>query len=277
MKTLREKMLQEMQRCNYSPRTIASYICAISSLSKHCHQSPDKISLDQVKSFLHHSITNGCSVSYVNQAISAVKLLHEGVLRRKWGPLSIKRPKREKRLPIILSQQEAKAVVIALDNIKHSAILTLGYSAGLRISEVIGLKVSHIDSKRMQVRVVGAKGRKDRYTILSNTALNLLRKYYKRYHPTEWLFEGHSSGKSQYSPTSIGKIIKKACIKARINKAVTYHTLRHCFATHLLEQNTSLQIIQQLLGHSNIGTTSTYLHVQQHSLDKVVSPMDFEP
>lgn len=277
MKTLREKMLHEMQRRNYSPRTIETYISSIVSLSKHYNKSPDKISLDQVKSYLHHSIMiKGYSTALVNQTISAVKILHKDILKKRWDSLSIIRPKREKRLPVVLSPKEVKAIVNAPVNIKHRAILSLGYSAGLRISEVINLKVEHIDSQRMQIRVVGGKGRKDRNTLLSTSTLELLRGYYKCYHPKHWLIEGHSYGLGQYSTSSIRQVLKRAQIKAGIDKAVTYHTLRHCFATHLLEQGTSLQIIKYLLGHASISTTGVYLHVQQYSLDKVVSPMDID-
>ena len=125
----------------------------------------------------------------------------------------------------------------------------------------------------MQIRVVGAKGKKDRYTLLSKSTLDLLRNYYKVYQPKDWLFSGMKPT-SQYSTTSIQKIIKRACDKTKINKKISYHTLRHCFATHLLEQGTSIQIIQQLLGHAHISTTSRYLHFQQYRLDQVISPMD---
>lgn len=273
MKTLREKLLQEMQFRNYSPRTIATYLSCLTGLSKHYKKSPDKIDLERVKAFLHHSVIKGCSVSYVNQTISAVRVLHEGVLKRKWEPLSIKRPRREKKLPVILSQQEVKSIVNTLSNVKHRAVLNLGYSGGLRISEVIDLKVEHIDSKRMQIRIVGAKGKKDRYTLLSKSTLDLLRDYYKVYQPKDWLFYGLNPTK-QYSKTSINKVLVKACTRAKVSKTVTYHTLRHCFATHLLEQGTNIQLIQQLLGHAHISTTSRYLHVQQYRLDQVVSPMD---
>jgi integrase/recombinase XerD len=273
MKKLRERLLQEMQFRNYSPRTIATYLSCLTRLSKHYKESPDKIDLEKVKTFLHYSVINGCSVSFVNQTISAVRLLHEGVLQTKWEPLSIKRPRKEKKLPVILSQQEVKSIVTILSNLKHKSILNLGYSGGLRIGEVINLKVDHIDSKRMQIRIVGGKGKKDRYTVLSHSTLNLLRDYYKVYQPKDWLFYGYNAGK-QYSTSSINKVLARACNKANISKTVTYHTLRHCFATHLLEQGTSIQIIQQLLGHAHISTTTMYLHVQQYKLDQVISPMD---
>lgn len=277
MKTLREEVLQEMQRRNYSGRTIKTYLSCISSLSKYYNQSPDKIDLDQVKAYLHHAITEqGCSVSLVNQTISAVKILHTDILKNEWTPMSIIRPKREKRLPVILSRQEVLAILGAAGNLKHQSILTLGYSSGLRISEVINLQLSHIDSARMQVRVVGSKGRKDRNTVLSSSALTLLRNYYRADRPQYWLFEGRSGKNRQYSTSSIRKVLERASVKAGINKAVTYHSLRHCFATHLLEQGTSLQVIQSLLGHAHISTTNTYLHVRQYNLDQVVSPMDHQ-
>ena len=264
-----------MQRRNYSPRTITTYTSCVARLSKHYNLSPDKISLDQIKAYLHHLIIHdGCSISLVNQTINGVKLLHKDVLGLKWDPVSIIRPKREKRLPVVLSPQEVKAIVNAPANLKHRAILFLGYSAGLRISEVINLQIDHIDSQRMQIRVVGGKGRKDRNTLLSSSTLVLLREYYKCYKPQHWLFNGQGPALCQYSTRSIGAFLKRIRIKVGLNKAVTFHTLRHCFATHLLEQGTSLQIIKYLLGHAYISTTGVYLHVQQYSLDKVVSPMD---
>lgn len=158
-------------------------------------------------------------------------------------------------------------------NIKHRTILYLGYSAGLRIGEVLNLKAEDIDSKRMLIRIVSGKGKKDRYTILSNDTLLLLRKYFQLYRPKHQLFEGQFPN-SKYTSSSINKILRRARNKAGITKRVTFHTLRHSFATHLLEQGTNLQIIQRLLGHSNISTTNQYLHVRQYTLDKVVSPMD---
>jgi integrase/recombinase XerD len=275
MKTLRERMLQEMELRNYSPRTIATYLSCLSGLSKHYGKSPDLLSIDQIKSFLHHRVFDqGYSSIYVNQTISAVKILHQDILNRKWVPLQFIRPKREKRLPVILSREEAKSIVNAPVNLKHKSILTLGYSSGLRISEVINLQVGDIDSSRMQINVRGGKGKKDRNTILSASALVLLRQYYQQYRPEGWLFAGQKGGLSQYSGSSIRKVLERAKLKAGVDKPATYHTLRHCFATHLLEQGTNLQIIQRLLGHASLRTTCTYLHVQSYQLDQVTSPMD---
>ena len=275
MKPLQERMLHEMQRRNYSTRTIGSYQICLKNLSGYYQLPLDKISIEQVKAYLHHYIIEkNCSVSFVNQTISAVKILHHDVLKTGWNALDIKRPKRPKQLPVVLSKQEALAIVHALENIKHKAILMIGYSAGLRIGEVINLKAQHIDSKRMQIRIVGGKGRKDRNTILSQTTLEVLRQYYKTYRPKQWLFEGWGPIGSQYSTTSISSVLHKACRVAGVKKKITFHTLRHSFATHLLEQGTSIYVIQRLLGHSHISTSSMYVHVQQHCLDQVTSPMD---
>ena len=276
MKPLRKKMLQEMQLRNYSSRTIQSYLSSLTYLAKYYGRSPAEITTAELKTYLHYCITERkASVSFVNQAISALKILHVNVLGKKWDDMLIKRPRREKKLPVILSHQEVKTVIEVTINIKHKAILMLGYSAGLRVGEVIGLRIQDIDSKRMQVRVHLGKGKKDRNTILSPTTLKVLRIYYKACQPQYWLFESYIPGKP-YSTNSINKIIKRSSKKASINKPISFHTLRHCFATHLLEQGVSLQIIQQLLGHSSIRTTSVYLHVQQYSIDKVVSPIDFK-
>ena len=150
----------------------------------------------------------------------------------------------------------------------------LAYSSGLRIGEIINLKLQDIDSNRMQVRISRGKGKKDRYTILSGSTLALLRRYYSYYRPRYWLFEGPMF--KQYSTSSIQKIFKRSCKKIKLNKAVYFHCLRHSFATHLLEQGVNIQILQHLLGHSNPKTTCVYLHVQQYSLDKVTSPLDYQ-
>jgi len=279
MKTLRERMTQEMRIQNYSERTIACYLSSISSLSKFHKTTPDNIDIPMLKDYLHNGITiKGLSNTFINQTISAYKILTTQILYQKWDPFVIKRPKSIKKLPVILSVAEAVSVVKVLENLKHKAVLHLGYSAGLRISEVVNLKVEDVDSSRMQIRVVNAKGCKDRNVILSPTTLTLLRKYYKLYKPKKWLFEGGFSvkGNRQYSHTSIRKVLTKACLKSGITKHITFHTLRHSFATHLLENGTQIQLIQKLLGHTNLKTTFLYLHLQEYQLQEVESPLDFK-
>ena len=275
MSKLRNELLQEMQYRNYSPRTIGSYLSCLSKLSIHFDQCPSKISIDQIKSYLHYYVSKKkASTSFVNQTISVLKLLHVSILKREWDPMTIARPRREKRLPVVLSREEISQMLAATYNLKHRSILMLAYSSGLRIGEVINLKLQDIDSNRMQVRISMGKGKKDRYTILSGSTLKLLRQYYTYYQPRHWLFEGPMF--KQYSTSSIQKIFKRSCKKINLNKAVYFHCLRHSFATHLLEQGVSIQILQHLLGHSNPKTTCVYLHVQQYSLDKVTSPLDYQ-
>jgi site-specific recombinase XerD len=275
MSKLRKKYLQEMQRRNYSPRTIKTYESCLVSLSAYYNQSPDKISIEQIKKYLYYRITETkSSAVLVNQTISAVKILHQGVLGLAWEPVKLIRPRREKRLPIVLSRQEIKQILLVTENIKHKAILTLAYSSGLRMSELLNLRIEDVHSNRMQIKVCLGKGNKDRCTILSEITLELLRYYYKLYRPKYWLFEGTMNKK--YSSSSVRKIFKKACKKAEINKHICFHSLRHSFATHLLEQGVSIQIIQRLLGHSTPKTTCIYLHIQQYSLDKIKSPIDYE-
>lgn len=276
MKTLREQYLQEMQIRNYSQSTIRSYISSLSNLSKHFNQSLDTITISQVKDYLQYIIVNNqASVSVVNQTISAYKILNQGVLGLEWSPLKLIRPRNEKRVPIILSRAEISSILENTTNLKHKSILSLLYSSGLRIGELQNLKITDIDSDRMQLLIRKGKGNKDRFAILSKTSLHLLRKYYKVYKPNVLLFEGQNKNKN-YSQTSIRKTLQKACKLSGITKKVYPHCLRHSFATHLLEQGVNIQIIQQLLGHSHVKTTNFYLHVQKYSLDKVQSPLDYE-
>jgi len=232
------------------------------------------ITSEQLKEYLHICISEkNCSVSYINQTIGAFKILHKDILGRDWDSLKIKRPRRETKLPVILSKQEVKKIIEAPRNIKHRAILSLTYSSGLRKSEVINLKPRDIDSDRMQIRVVGGKGKKTRYTILSAQILEQLRIYYKLYKPSNYLFEGQKKG-MPISDTTISAIFNQSLKKTGIKKLATFHTLRHCFATHMLEQGINLRVIQMLLGHNSLKTTSVYLHVSNVDLNNIKSPLD---
>ena len=184
----------------------------------------------------------------------------------------IERPRKEKKLPKVLSMQEVRDLIDATNNMKHRCILSLLYSAGLRRSELINLKPLDIDSERMIIKINNAKGKKDRYTLLATATLNDLRIYYKQYRPQGYLIEGRN--KAQYSPTSISKIITNAAFTAGIKKNVTPHTLRHSFATHLLENGTDLRYIQILLGHSSTKTTEIYTHVATKNFISIKNPLD---
>jgi site-specific recombinase XerD len=235
--------------------------------------SVDELSADQVKDFLQYSITGrNLSVSYINQVISAVKILQKDVLGRDWESIRIKRPRRIKKLPVVLSKEEVKSMIDTTRNLKHRTMLAVIYSAGLRISELISLRPADIDSDRKQIRVLG-KGNKYRYTLLSQNALDMLRMYWRAYKPAQYLFEGHIKGQP-VSRSTIQQVFRHACRKTGINKPASVHSLRHSFATHLLEGGVNLKIIQSLLGHSSLRTTSIYLHVTRFDPSSVKSPFD---
>ncbi len=189
----------------------------------------------------------------------------------------VDRPIREKTLPIVCSEEEIVALFKAVTNVKYRAILMTIYSAGLRISELINLRIKDIDSERMQIRVEQSKGKKDRYTLLSNRTLLILREYIKKERPHYYLFEGQESNAvkpMKYSTTSISAILKAAVSKTTIKKKITVHTLRHSFATHLLERGTDIRYIQSLLGHESPKTTQIYTHITTKGFDQIISPLD---
>ena len=262
-----------MQSRNYSSRSIGTYMHMLNDLEEYHNISIDEVSIDQVKDFLQYCIAErNFSTSYVNQVISAVKILQKDVLGKEWDPIKIKRPRRPKKLPVVLSKEEVKSMIETTRNLKHRAILAMIYSAGLRISEVTYLRPSDIDSDRRQVRVLG-KGNKYRYTLLSENSLDMLRIYWRAYKPVQYLFEGQKQGQP-ISRESIQSIFRQACKRTRINKPASVHSLRHSFATHLLESGVNLKIIQSLLGHSSLRTTSIYLHVTRFDLASIRSPFD---
>jgi site-specific recombinase XerD len=202
-----------------------------------------------------------------------VKLLYKEVLPKSDINMSIPRPKKDSKLPSVLSQSEVIQILQATSNEKHKTILFLIYSAGLRVGEVVRLKPEDIESSRMLVRVKKGKGSKDRYTLLSQIALEQLRKYYKLYKPEIWLFPGGKEG-DHITERTVQRVFEACCTKARINKEVSVHTLRHSFATHLLESGVDLRYIQELLGHASTKTTEIYTHVTQKNISEILSPLD---
>ena len=223
--------------------------------------------------FISHFVNEkNISSSYQRQIIGALKLFYLEIYKREISVNYLQVKQREKVVPVVLSIKEVNSIINALHNIKHRAIITLVYSSGLRIGELINLKKSDIDSERMTVYIKGGKGKKDRYTVLSQKALELLRLYYLQYKPRDFLFEGQNGGK--YSSESCGQFFREAIIRAGIKKKVTLHSLRHSFATHLLEHGVSITHIQKLLGHSNINTTLIYTHITDVSIRNIKSPLD---
>lgn len=219
---------------------------------------------------IHHNREVVCRQ---NQYISAIKFYYEKVLGFDRFILGIDRPRKESRLPNVLTKEEVKSIIQQCSNLKHKCILSLIYSAGLRRSELINLRINDIISDQHLIRIRGAKNKKDRVSLLSEPLLNILRNYYQQYKPQQWLFEGRGL-KSKYSTTSIASILREASQKAKIKKKVSPHILRHSFATHLLEQGTDIRYIQELLGHKSSKTTEIYTHVSNRDFRQIKNPLD---
>ena len=269
-----ETYLAKLRELRYSTNTIDSYTFMFKEFINYY---PDKelgdITEEEIVGYLQYLVTERkISTSYQNQAINAIKFYYERVLGGRRKVYLIERPRDEKFLPEVLSQEEVTALLNAIDNLKHKAVLMTIYSGGLRISELINLKIKDIDSNRMQIRIEQGKGKKDRYTLLGQKTLEVLRSYVKQYQPREWLFEGVNYG--PFSETSIKKALKTALERTKITKHVTPHTLRHSFATHLLESGTDLRYIQSLLGHQSTKTTEIYTHITVKGFDQIKNPLD---
>lgn len=263
-------MLQEMELRNYSQRSIENYLSVLSLLSRHYNSSPDELSTDQVKQYAHYLIhKKGYSVSSINQLISAWRILQVDVLGNNLEEIKIKRPRREKRIPQVLSVIEIEQLINQISNAKHKMLVTFMYSTGIRLSELIHFKIENIDSSRLRIRIVKGKGNKSREIPISAHLLAQLRLYYKQFRPKVYLFESGTTG-GVYADTSIRNIIKQSAKKAGISKNISSHTLRHSYATHLLEKGVNLKRLQLLLGHNAMKTTSIYLHLAE--TDNVTLP-----
>jgi site-specific recombinase XerD len=264
---------KELQSRKYSRKTIKSYIYYNKEFHAFCGKTPDQVDARDLLNYLSYlTEQRGYRAASVNIAISALKFYYGRILRKSFI-LEKKRPKKDKNLPKVLSRDEIIRVLNALTNVKHRVILYLVYSGGLRVSEVTRLKREDIDNVRKVIYIRLAKGRKDRYTLLSDTAFQLLLKYLAAYKPVKWLFAGQCPSQP-VSIRSVEKIFKNACKKAGILKDVSIHCLRHSFATHLLENGTDLRYIQELLGHANSKTTEIYTHVAKRDFLKITSPLD---
>ena len=271
MSDLRTKMQDYMELKGYSSKTVGSYIQSVAKYCEYYGKHPKDLNSEHIMNYLLHlkRDRNLSSVS-VNQAYSGLKIFYTQVLKRDWET-SIPRSKRVSKLPNVLSREEVGAILEAKTNIKHRVILKLLYSTGMRISEICNLKLEDIDSKRMLIRVNQGKGKKDRLTILSKHILKELREYYLFYRPKKWLFEGYYC--KPYSTRSLQNVFKHAKKKAGISSKCSCHTLRHSFATHLLESGVDIFNIKELLGHSSIKSTMVYLHVSTKHIQNIVDPL----
>lgn len=274
MTPLRRRMIEDMKLKNLAPRTIEIYTGRVVAFARHFGRSPDALGREEVRSFLLHLVQEKhVSWSVYNQTVAALRFLYEVTLDRQGVMVRVPCPKQPKRLPTVLSLEETARFFAAVLSIKHRAILMTAYAAGLRISEVVALRVDDIDSQRMVLRVRQGKGRKDRNVMLSPRLLALLREYWKVARPAEWLFPGEIPGR----PITVGtvhRICVQAAHAAGLGKHVTIHTLRHSFATHLLEAGTDIRTIQLLLGHRNLKTTAIYAHVAPTAVEATPSPFD---
>jgi len=277
MGILRTRMEQDLVVRGRSVHTCRAYLRVITDLARYHHRSPDQLSDREVQQYVLYLIEERhFAWASCRQAAGALRFFYEVTLGRKRSEFCIPLPKVGKRLPQILSREEVARVINGTANLKHRVLLMTTYGAGLRVSEVVQVRVSDIDSQRMLIRVEQGKGKKDRYTLLSPRLLVELRHYYRVYRPTEWLFT-HRRRPVPLDPRSAARIYQAAKRRAGIHKAGGIHTLRHSFATHLLESGIDLVSIQRLLGHAKVETTAHYLHVTPQQVGVHASPLDQLP
>ncbi|WP_282076127.1 site-specific tyrosine recombinase/integron integrase [Maribacter aquivivus] len=268
-----KEYLLKLELKKYANSTVKTYVTFFEMFIN--HYSDRKLeTLDEgdIRAYLQVLIQRNASNSYLNQVINSIKFYYEVVLGMPNRFYEIERPRKEYKLPTVISKEEIISIIEHTNNLKHRCIVQLLYGSGLRRSELLNLKLNDIDSKRMLIRVEGAKGNKDRLTLLSKNALEDLRMYFKEWKPKEFLFEGRKGGR--YSPESVVQIVKQAANKAGVKRNVSPHTLRHSFATHLLESNVDLRQIQVLLGHGSSKTTEIYTHVATNTFKTIKNPLD---
>jgi integrase/recombinase XerD len=275
MSELRSRMIRAMELKDFSPKTQKAYLAAVTGIAKFHKKSPDKLNQQEVEDYLLHLKVTGRSSSTRNVVVCGLRFFFEHTLDEAPFILTLPKRRKPKILPEVLSRAEVLRIIEAPMNLKHRIILMTAYSAGLRLSEIANLKVKHIDSEQMVIRVEQGKGQKDRYTMLSQKLLEELRTYWKIYKPQSWLFYSSKRRDRPMCLESIQRLYNRAKKNAGVTKGHGIHTLRHCFASHLLEAGYDIRKIQILLGHRSLSTTLVYLHVSRGGLAKVKSPLDF--
>jgi len=274
MTPLRRRMIDDMTLRNFTPKTIQAYVRCVARFARYFHCSPERLGPEHVRAYLLHlRQERNASMSYYNQTRCALRFFYRVTLGRDDVPASIVPARQPHTLPVVLSGDEVARLFAAIGNLKHLAILMTTYAAGLRVSEVARLRVEDIDSQRMVIHVRQGKGQKDRYVMLSPRLLEILRNYWKAVRPRGYLFPG-TAPDQPIAVNSVHKACARAAGYAQLGKHVTVHTLRHSFATHLLEAGTDLRTIQVLLGHRSFNTTARYVHVATASLASTRSPLD---
>ena len=277
MTPLRQRMIEDMKIRDYSSHTTAAYVSAVYRLAAFYHKSPDKLGREEVRAFLVDLVDQKkVTWAYYKQVLAALRFLYRHVLRQGEVVEDVRGPRPEKRLPVVLSKDEVARFFKAIPSLKHRTILMLAYGAGLRIGEAVQVRVSDIDRQRKVLRVQQGKGKKDRYTVLSPALLEMLDRYCWAARPEDLLFTTRFKDRPITDST-----VQRVCIQAQkdagLDKRVSPHTLRHSFATHLLEAGTDLRVIQVLLGHASPKTTAIYTHVSTALIGKTVSPLDALP
>ncbi|MBN2281689.1 MAG: site-specific integrase [Candidatus Marinimicrobia bacterium] len=270
-----EQLRKEMTIRNYSPNTIENYVSVIRSFSKYIKELEiDEVDADILQIYFYYlKAERSFSYSSIKLYRAALQFLYKNILKQEIAFDVVVKMRKQEKLPEVLSVEEVQSLIAGTVNLKHKTILSLIYGCGLRISEAVNLKLYDIDRKRKMVRIEMAKVNKERYVMLSDNLIDLMARYYRHYLPAFYLFEGQG-GKSQYSPRSIQSIFRAAKKRAGITQKVSVHTLRHSFATHLLDQGTDIRYIQELLGHKNLATTQIYTHISTYRLEKVKSPVE---
>ena len=277
MTPLRQRMLEDMGIRNLAENTQSAYLQQIAAYSRYFNRSPDQLGPEEIRTYqLYLMEVRALTPSSICVATGALRFLYKVTLKRTWAVEEIPMPKRPRKLPEILSPKEVMHFLNAITNHKHRAILMTAYAAGLRVSEATHLKVTDIDSQRMMLRVEQGKGMKDRYVMLSTRLLDVLRTYWKSARPTRWMFPGEVPGQP-ITREAVGLACQKARRDAGIAKPITPHSLRHAFATHLLESGGDLRTIQLLLGHRSLATTARYLKVATTTVCATTSPFDLLP
>jgi site-specific recombinase XerD len=274
MTPLRQRMIEDMQLRNLAPVTQRNYIAHVASYARFFRESPEGLDQEAVRQYLLYLVNERkMSPEGVNQQVSALKFLYLTTLEMPWSDGDFPRVKRAHKLPVVLSHEELLLFFDHVPSLKYRAALMICYGAGLRVSEAVALKVSDIDSQRMLIRVEHGKGAKDRYAMLSPRLLEVLRRYWKAARPQHYLFPSWRQNR-HLCPTSLQLACREAAARSGLRKRVTVHTLRHSFATHLLENGTDIRVIQVLLGHSRIDTTAHYTVVSPQVVSHTLSPLD---
>lgn len=271
---LRRRMIEDMTARNLDEKTQRGYIRAVRSCCRYCGKAPGQLNYEDVRRFQLQLMQSGLAPGSVNSAMVGLRFFFRITLRRPDALDYIPMAREPQRLPVVMTPEEVASVLEAAPGPKWRAALSVAYGAGLRASEVVGLKVGDIDSQRMRIRVEQGKGRRDRDALLSPHLLRVLRNWWKFMRPPVWLFPNQHTPFSPVTPRSLNRAFHVAVRRAGIKKPVCLHTLRHCFATHLLEQKVDVRVIQVLLGHKKLETTAVYTHVVAKTLDGIDSPLD---